>query len=70
LDPKSPEAQAFNQKGQNSNGGSLSPSANPSGSDSFREIFDFGYYCFTLRFEFNGVALKFAIIYNVFLLFS
>ncbi|XP_014509224.1 protein YLS3 isoform X2 [Vigna radiata var. radiata] len=32
LDPKSPEAQAFNQKGQNSNGDSASPSPSPSGS--------------------------------------
>ncbi|KAK7380309.1 hypothetical protein VNO78_32817 [Psophocarpus tetragonolobus] len=30
LDPKSPEAQAFNQMGQNSNDGSISPSATPS----------------------------------------
>ncbi|ESW24270.1 hypothetical protein PHAVU_004G115800 [Phaseolus vulgaris] len=30
LDPKSPEAQAFNQKGQNSYGGSTSPSPSPS----------------------------------------
>jgi len=44
LDPKSPEAQAFNQKGQNSNDGSISPSPNPSGSDPFKEIFDFEYY--------------------------
>ncbi|TKY45180.1 YLS3 protein [Spatholobus suberectus] len=30
LDPKSPEAQAFNQMGHNSNGGSISPSPTPS----------------------------------------
>ncbi|KAK7315040.1 hypothetical protein VNO77_33572 [Canavalia gladiata] len=29
LDPKSPEAQAFNQLGQNSKGGSISPSPTP-----------------------------------------
>ncbi|XP_047148632.1 non-specific lipid transfer protein GPI-anchored 14-like [Vigna umbellata] len=44
LDPKSREAQAFNQKGQNSNGDSASPSPSPSGSDPFKEIFVFGYY--------------------------
>jgi len=70
LDPKSPEAQAFNQKGQNSYGGSTSPSPSPSGSDSFREIFDFGYYCFTLRFKFNGVVLKFSFIYDVLFCYS
>lgn len=44
LDPKSPEAQAFNQKGQNNNGDSASPSPSPSGSYPFKEIFVFGFY--------------------------
>ncbi|XP_027357269.1 protein YLS3-like [Abrus precatorius] len=49
LDPKSPEAQAFNQMGQNTNGGLISPHS-PSGISSFQEeypllvsIFHFGF---------------------------
>ncbi|XP_052117968.1 non-specific lipid transfer protein GPI-anchored 14-like isoform X1 [Arachis duranensis] len=69
LDPKSAEAQAFNQLGQNSNGGSnsTSPSPHPPGDDPFKTILSF-YFCnivfsfskfgFTWkRFEFHCVYL-------------
>jgi len=61
LDPKSPEAQAFNQIDQKSNGGSIRPSPTPSGSDPFNKIFHFWNLFLTLTFEFQWCSTKFCI---------